>query len=127
MRLTVALVLACLAGALAAESFINTKIKRTIDATEHTVSIRTDYTVEVTATTSAYVFSFPVEEASHIAYLRVKLVSPTSSTLTYKKLGAMYVFLKLACTLSNSPQRRWAVCWLVEGHGVTWLPRGRPR
>jgi hypothetical protein len=86
-----ALLVLCLVGtALAADAFVNTKIKRTIDASQHTVSVRTDFTVDVTGSSSTYVFSLPVEEASHVAYLRVKQVSPSSSTLSVKKLPAMY-------------------------------------
>ncbi len=88
MRTSVFLVAAvCVAlAAAASDDFINTKVKRKIDATQHTVTIRTDYTVESASSSTKYVFSFPEADASHIAFLQAK---SSGSILPVAKLATM--------------------------------------
>jgi len=61
------------ASALAANDFVNTKVKRKIELTTHLVKTRTSITAKALGDgKGTYTVSFPDEEAAQIAFLQVK-------------------------------------------------------
>ncbi len=88
MRVFAVVLLGALVALAAGQDFVNTKVKRTIHAAEHSVNVKTDFTVEAIKATNAFIFALPEAEAAHVAFLRAK---SGSSTLAVKKLGALCV------------------------------------
>jgi len=113
MRGLCAVVLCTLLCAASAQDFINTKVKRTFQAAEHTVSVKIDFTVEALKPTNTFIFSLPEAEAAHVAHMRVK----SGATLAVKKLPALNGHVAYQATLSKT---------IAEGdsaniHVTVWL------